>query len=305
MHSWAGPLSGVAQLIAPIQRLEHSNYAIDLCAADRYNYNSLPEPSTEIWYSTSKNVSLCHFSKRIFSITGSASRTLSALQLANRSQGGLSPTLGSQHVLNHCYMQALLIQPSFSCLGGWVNHKSGAGNILIFPQSYTDLSVKFGEYLKEMLRSLSLRAAMLWLHEDWRVGPFPTPSQTHLLGQLGRSPWWKKPPVVHQGKQAPVCGCAFMLLQRKVFCSAPSSKHSKLLLSHRGCSKEGCMTSHGNLSDPQRVMCEGVISTAVILLLGSHLSCVLKTKAGLGWAGIAGLGKNAGKYHCSPHSPPQ
>jgi len=55
----------------------------------------------------------------------------------------------------------------------------------------------------------------------------------------------------------------------------------------------------------KRVTREDAASKGIILLLGSQCSCVLKTKAGLSWAGVPGLGKNAGKYHSSPHSPPQ
>lgn len=56
-------------------------------------------------------------------------------------------------------------------------------------------------------------------------------------------------PLTKENKHL-VCVCGWMLLQRQVLCSASSSEHSKPLLSHGGCSKEGSMTSRGSLFDP-------------------------------------------------------
>lgn len=78
----------------------------------------------------------------------------------------------------------------------------------------------------------------------------------HGLRRLGRSPREKNPMVPFTKRnQLPICASGWMLSQRKVLSSAP--KHSKLLLSHGGCSKEGSMTSRGSLSDPRRVIHEG------------------------------------------------
>lgn len=99
--------------------------------------------------------------------------------------------------LQHMSSSHLILFPS---LGGWINQKSGAENISIFPQTYTDVLAKRGDCLTESLEASVTQGSNLYNHEQaGQRGP--SQHLAHLLGRLGRSPREKLSGAIHQGKQ--------------------------------------------------------------------------------------------------------
>ena len=104
--------------------------------------------------------------------------------------------------LQHVSSSHLILFPS---LGGWINQKSGAENISVFPQAYTDVLAKRGDCLTESLEASVTQGSNLYNHEQaGQRGP--SQHLAHLLGRLGRSPREKISGAIHQGKQT-ACLC--------------------------------------------------------------------------------------------------